>query len=363
MRLLVPGAVVVEVHRRHRAAELGEDRRALARPPPGSGRGSPTPWSSRRRARPPPRRAPPLRAAAFSAATAAAPPGARGRRPRCGPSPPSSARMPSASSQAIDRSERKLRTGDRAASGSGPIWITPASGPRPVDLRRPRREASSTRIASAARERAAPGSAGAAIGCVGRHRQRQRPVLADRDRPLLGERRERREALGAARAVLGEDHRMLGLGEDARRLGDLRRARPRHRRRHRRRRVEPLGRRRLAQHLARQADVDRAPRRRVGDRAGPVERARAPARGSAARSPTCSASRTSAVWSRISCPQPIGTVRAPKRPSLGRRRPPGEQERSARCSIAALIAPDRAVGEADVGVRRSPPAPRPVARK
>ena len=73
--------------------------------------------------------------------------------------------MPSARSQAIDRSERKLRTGVRDASGSCPIWITQASARGRWTCGDQGASASRTRIASA-RARSGAGSSGAAIGCA-----------------------------------------------------------------------------------------------------------------------------------------------------------------------------------------------------
>ena len=150
------------------------------------------------------------------------------------------------------------------------------------------------------------------------------------------------------------------LGEDARRLGDLLRAGPRHRRRHQRRRVEPLGRRRLAEHLARQADVDRAARRRVGDRVRPVDDLRAPARGSAARSPTC----------RPRAPAPSGRAS----PGPSRSAPSGR--RSGPCSVVGVRPENSRIGTRSTAALIAPIAqlarptlvcaitawPRPVAR-
>ena len=105
---------------------------------------------------------------------------------------------------------------------------------------------------------------------VGRQRQLHRPILADGNGPVLDQRRERRKRLGAARAMLGKDHRKLrrcnALGQVvyltlvSSNAGRLHGKGPRH--------LWPgIG---LAQNLARQRHIDRPFGGRVGDGIGAV---------------------------------------------------------------------------------------------
>ena len=119
---------------------------------------------------------------------------------------------PGPTSEVTDRSDRKLRTGKRASSGSGPRWITRQSSAEPMDVGRPRRQAVDDE------HDVGLGDPGLRVlpdvhRVVGGDRGGDRPVLAHRDRPPIGEPGERVESVLVAGAALGDHERPPRAGE------------------------------------------------------------------------------------------------------------------------------------------------------
>ena len=99
---------------------------------------------------------------------------------------------------------------------------------------------------------------------VERYGQRNRPVLTDRNGPVLRQRRQRGERVCRTGPVLGDDQWFLGIGEQCRGLLDRCRRCRRLARRHRGRTFEPRNGARFAQDFARQAQINRPLRCRLG---------------------------------------------------------------------------------------------------
>ncbi len=89
--------------------------------------------------------------------------------------------------------------------------------------------------------------------------------------PIVGEPGQCGERLPRPRSALGEDHRPFRLRKDLGGALNVLRTRSGDRRGHRQRRTNRLRGTWLAQHLAREAHVDRPPRGRVCDCVGPVD--------------------------------------------------------------------------------------------